>query len=79
MLRPLRQDWPLRTQILRAAAAERFPKITLSGAIGLLSFALGDLFSNDALVGSLGAGIAGPLLDFGRVDAQIDQSKANAP
>ncbi len=63
---------------IAAAAAERFPKITLSGAIGLLSFALGDLFSNDSLVGSLGAGIAGPLLDFGRVDAQIDQSKANA-
>lgn len=63
---------------IAVAAAERFPKITLSGAIGLLSFALGDLFSNDSLVGSLGAGIAGPLLDFGRVGAQIDQSKANA-
>lgn len=63
---------------IAAAAAQRFPKLTLSGAIGLLSFALGDLFSNDAVVGSLGAGIAGPLLDFGRVGAQIDQSKANA-
>ncbi|QTD55287.1 efflux transporter outer membrane subunit [Parasphingorhabdus cellanae] len=63
---------------IAAAAAQRFPKLTLSGAIGLLSFALGDLFSNDSVVGSLGAGIAGPLLDFGRVDAQIDQSKANA-
>lgn len=63
---------------IAVAAAERFPKITLSGAIGLLSFALGDLFSNDSLAGRLGAGIAGPLLDFGRVGAQIDQSKANA-
>lgn len=63
---------------IAAAAAQRFPKLSLSGAIGLLSFALGDLFSNDALVGNLGASVAGPLLDFGRVGAQIDQSKANA-
>ena len=61
-----------------AAAAQRFPRLTLSGTLGLLAFALGDLFSADTLVGSVGAGIAGPLLDFGRVGAEIDASKARA-
>lgn len=60
------------------AAAQRFPKLTLSGTLGLLAFALGDLFSADTIVGSVGAGIAGPLLDFGRIDAEIDASKARA-
>ena len=59
-----------------AAAAARFPRLTLSTGIGLLAFALGDIFDTDALVGSLGAGIAGPLLDFGRVQAEIDQREA---
>ena len=61
---------------IAVAAAQRFPKLTLSGTLGLLAFALGDLFSADTVVGSLGAGITGPLLDFGRIDAEIDASKA---
>lgn len=61
-----------------AAAARRFPKLTLSGTLGLLAFTLGDVFSADAVFGSVGAAIAGPLLDFGRVDAEIDNSKARA-
>jgi outer membrane protein, multidrug efflux system len=61
---------------LAAVAAQRFPRFTLSSSIGLLAFSLGGLFDSDALVGSVGAGIAGPLLDFGRIQAEIDQSKA---
>ncbi|MDZ7589006.1 MAG: efflux transporter outer membrane subunit [Parasphingorhabdus sp.] len=63
---------------IAAAARQRFPKLTLSGALGLLAFALGDVFSGDTLVGSVGAGIAAPLLDFGRIDSEIDASKARA-
>jgi NodT family efflux transporter outer membrane factor (OMF) lipoprotein len=61
---------------IAAAAAQRFPKLTLSGTLGLLTFGLGDIFNANTLIGSLGAAIAGPLLDFGRIDAQIDASKA---
>ena len=43
-----------------------------------MAFALGDVLSADTIVGSLSAGIAGPLLDFGRIDAEIDGSKARA-
>jgi multidrug efflux system outer membrane protein len=56
---------------LAAAARARFPRITLSGVIGLLSFRPQDFF-DDSLIGTLTGGIAGPLLDFGRVGAGID-------
>jgi NodT family efflux transporter outer membrane factor (OMF) lipoprotein len=59
-----------------AAAAQRFPKVTLSSALGLLAFALGDLFDTDAITGSLGAEIAGPILDFGRIEADIKGREA---
>lgn len=56
---------------LAATARQRFPVFDLSGTIGLLAFGLGDLFDSDSVVGSLAAGIAGPLLDFGRIEAEI--------
>jgi multidrug efflux system outer membrane protein len=61
---------------LAAAARARFPRITLSAVIGLLAFDPEDLFDEDTLVGTLAAGIAGPLLDFGRVGAGIDAAAA---
>ena len=61
---------------LAAAARARFPRITLSAVIGLLAFDPEDLFDEDSLVGTLAAGIAGPLLDFGRVGAGIDAAAA---
>lgn len=61
---------------LAAAARARFPRITLSGVIGLLAFDPSALF-DDSIVGSLTGAIAGPLLDFGRVGAQIDGAAAD--
>ncbi len=63
---------------IAVSAAKRFPKLTLSGTLGLLAFALGDVFSLDGIIGSLGAGVAAPLLDFGRIDAEIAVNKARA-
>jgi multidrug efflux system outer membrane protein len=62
---------------LAAAARSRFPKLTLSGVIGLLAFSPGDFFDEDSIIGTLTAGIAGPLLDFGRVGAGIDAAAAD--
>lgn len=62
---------------LAAAAARRFPQLTLSAALGLLAFDLGDLFTGDAVVGSVGSGLLAPLLDFGRIEAEIDGAAAN--
>ena len=61
---------------LAAAARARFPRITLSGVLGLLAFNPGDIFDNDSIVGSLTAGVAGPLLDFGRISSEIDAAAA---
>ena len=61
---------------LAAAARARFPRITLSGVIGLLAFDPEDFF-NDSVVGTLTAAVAGPLLDFGRVGEGIDAAAAD--
>lgn len=62
---------------LAATARARFPRITLSGVIGLLAFDPEDFFDSDSIIGTLTAGIAGPLLDFGRVGAGIDAAAAD--
>lgn len=61
---------------IAATAAERFPRLTLTGTLGLLALGVGGLFDEDALVGTLGGGIAGPLLDFGRIAARIEGRQA---
>jgi outer membrane protein, multidrug efflux system len=63
---------------LAATAARRFPSFNLSSALGLLAFSLGGIFDTDAITGQLGAGIAGQLLDFGRIKAEIENDKAQA-
>ena len=63
---------------IAAAAAARFPQISINAALGLAALALGDVFSADSLTASLGGSLAGPLLDFGRVAAQIDARQAGA-
>lgn len=62
---------------LASAARARFPSINLSAVVGLLAFNPADLFDEDSIVGSLAAGIAAPLLDFGRIEAEIDGAAAN--
>ena len=61
---------------LAATAAQRFPQFTLSAALGLLAFDLGDLFNDDAVVGSVGGSLLAPLLDFGRIEAEIEGASA---
>lgn len=63
---------------IAAAAAARFPQISINAALGFAALALGDVFSADSLTASLGGSLAGPLLDFGRVGAQIDARQADA-
>ncbi|GMM92201.1 efflux transporter outer membrane subunit [Qipengyuania sp. MTN3-11] len=61
---------------LSATARRRFPRFDLSAAIGLLAFGIGDVFDEDSVVGSLAASVAAPLLDFGRIAAEIDGAAA---
>lgn len=65
-------------QEIAVAAAERYPRLSITAALGLFSLGFGDLFGDEAIIGSVGAGLAGPLLDFGRVGARIDTRQAEA-
>src|SRR3546814_17722044 len=69
--------WQAADADLAAAARQRFPRLTLAAALGLLSFNLSSLFESNSLVGSLGAGLATPLLDFGRIEAEIGGAAAD--
>jgi multidrug efflux system outer membrane protein len=58
------------------ARAEYYPKIDLSAAAGLLSIDLQHLFDWQSRVWSLGASLAQPIYQGGRLDAQLEQAKA---
>lgn len=62
---------------LAAAARARFPRLNLSAIVGLLAFDPSDIFDEQSIIGTLTAGLAGPLLDFGRIEAEIDGAAAN--
>ncbi|MGB5778629.1 MAG: TolC family protein, partial [Allopontixanthobacter sediminis] len=62
---------------LYAVAAQRFPRLDLSAALGLLAFDIGGLFASDAITGSVGGSLLAPLLDFGRIEAEIDGAEAD--
>ena len=59
-----------------AAKAQYFPEISLTGALGQVSAALGDLTDSAARSWSAGAAIAGPLFTGGAVDAQVAAAEA---
>ena len=62
---------------LAATARSRFPRLTLSAVLGLLAFDPEDLFDDGSAVRTLTAGIAAPLIDFGRIAADIDGAAAD--
>lgn len=61
-----------------AARAAFFPQISLTGALGLASTALGNLFSGGAFNYSAGAGIGLPLFDAGRRRGNLDVANARS-
>lgn len=58
-------------QRTKAAELERLPTLNLSGSIGVEALRAGDLFSPDATVGSLLAGLTAPIFQGGRIDQSI--------
>jgi multidrug efflux system outer membrane protein len=48
------------------AQAMRFPSISISGMLGAASSELSNFFTGDAFVWSVGAGIFGPIFEFGK-------------
>ncbi len=57
------------------AISDYYPKVSISGLIGVDSLAVGKLFTGDALQGQGGIGLRWRLFDFGRVDAEVAAAK----
>jgi NodT family efflux transporter outer membrane factor (OMF) lipoprotein len=71
-LRKAERELAAQTARIGVAEAERYPKISLSGDIGLSALALGDLFSSDSLSTGGSSGISWPVYDAGRIMKNIE-------
>lgn len=58
------------------ARAAQLPSISLTGTLGFESLELSDLLKSPSRIWSIGAGLAQPLFDGGRLAAQTDQAIA---
>jgi NodT family efflux transporter outer membrane factor (OMF) lipoprotein len=61
-----------------AAIRARYPRLSITGSIGLVATTLGGLFAGDALGALAGPGISGSILDFGRNKSRVEESRARA-
>ena len=59
-----------------AARAEYFPRISLTGFLGVQSRALSDLLTGPAALWSVGAGAAAPIFNAGRIGANVKFAEA---
>ena len=59
-----------------AAKALYFPSISLTGAFGAVSTALGDLFTGPARTWSFAAGLTAPIFNAGAIAGQVQQAEA---
>ncbi|EWS53101.1 Cation efflux system protein CusC precursor [Methylibium sp. T29] len=66
------------TANIGVAKADLYPRISLSGLLGLNAATLGDLGRSESAIYSLGAGLSWSVLDFGRVRSRIAASEARA-
>ena len=55
----------------RAANADQYPSLTLSGSLGLSSVGNSKFFDVQTITGNVIAGLTGPLFDAGRIRSQI--------
>ena len=60
----------------RAAAAERYPSLNLSGSLGLTSLRTGKLFNPEIAAAGFAAGITSPIFDAGRIRSNIEAQSA---
>ncbi len=60
------------TADIGVAVADLYPKFSLTGALQLLSSALGNLFSTDSLQRTATGAVSFPLLDFGRRRSAVE-------
>jgi NodT family efflux transporter outer membrane factor (OMF) lipoprotein len=61
---------------VRAADAERYPSLDLSGSLGLNALSSGKLFNPETASAGIIAGISSPIFDAGRIRANIEAQSA---
>ena len=66
------------TADIGVATADLFPRVSLTGLIGLAGLQIGSLGNGNTQQYALGAGLTWPVLDFGRVRSRISASQARA-
>jgi NodT family efflux transporter outer membrane factor (OMF) lipoprotein len=71
-LRKAERDIAAQTAKIGVAEADRYPKISLSGNIGLSALGLGDLFSSDSLSTGVASGISWPVFNAGKIMKNIE-------
>lgn len=59
-----------------AAIAGYYPRITLSGLVGLLAGGIGGLFAEQSIEAAGGGVVSGQMFDFGRTRAGVDGARA---
>jgi len=59
-----------------AAQSLYFPTISITGLLGSASAAMGDFLTGPAAVGTLAAGIVGPIFTFGAIEGQVETAEA---
>ena len=60
----------------RAADAERFPSLNLTGTLGVNALGAGKIFNPESASATVIAGLTGPIFDAGRIRANIDAQSA---
>ncbi len=71
-LRKAERELAAQTARIGVAEAERYPRISLSGNIGLSALSLGDLFSAESLATGVSSGISWPVYNAGKVMKNIE-------
>jgi len=59
-----------------AAKALYFPTISITGLLGSASATMGNFLTGPAAVGTLAAGITGPIFTFGAIEGQVETAEA---
>jgi NodT family efflux transporter outer membrane factor (OMF) lipoprotein len=61
---------------VRAATAERYPSLNLSGSLGLNTLSSGKIFNPETVTSGVIAGLTGPIFDAGRIRSNIAAQSA---
>jgi len=71
-LRKAERELAAQTARIGVAEADRYPKLSLSGNIGLSALSPGDLFSSDSLSAGVSSGISWPVYNAGKIMKNIE-------